>query len=148
MASAIFLFRISPEIVTPLRQLSLRGYGNRRFGVTAIVATELRQSSLRGYDNRRNETDKYRCSQTPWIAVFWWLKNDEFVHWQFAELTLKYNLIFERQSVSFEMEICLNSWGGKLKFPELGQAESRKYRVNYRVNIALLSWIFRELNTP
>ena len=65
MASAIFLFRISPEIVTPLRQLSLRGYGNRRFGVTAIVATELRQSSLQGYDNRRNETDKYRCSQTP-----------------------------------------------------------------------------------
>ena len=88
MASAIFLFRISPEIVTELRQsslrgydnrrygvtaivasglrqLSLRGYGNRRFGVTAIVATELRQSSLRGYDNRRNETDKYRCSQTP-----------------------------------------------------------------------------------
>ncbi|SUB93691.1 hypothetical protein [Prevotella nigrescens] len=53
MASAIFLFRISPEVVTPLRQLSLRGYGNRRFGVTAIVATELRQSSLRGYGNRR-----------------------------------------------------------------------------------------------
>ncbi len=65
MASAIFLFRISPEIVTPLRQLSLRGYDNRRYGVTAIVATGLRQSSLRGYDNRRNETDKYRCSQTP-----------------------------------------------------------------------------------
>ena len=53
MASAIFLFRISSEIVTPLRQLSLRGYGNRRFGVTAIVATGLRQSSLRGYGNRR-----------------------------------------------------------------------------------------------
>ena len=53
MASAIFLFRISPEIVTPLRQLSLRGYGNRRYGVTAIVASGLRQSSLRGYDNRR-----------------------------------------------------------------------------------------------
>ena len=53
MASAIFLFRISPEIVTPLRQLSLRGYGNRRFGVTTIVATGLRQSSLRGYGNRR-----------------------------------------------------------------------------------------------
>ncbi|EGQ17867.1 hypothetical protein HMPREF9419_0079 [Prevotella nigrescens ATCC 33563] len=33
--------------------MSLRGYGNRRFGVTAIVATELRQSSLRGYGNRR-----------------------------------------------------------------------------------------------
>ena len=53
MASAIFLFRISPEIVTELRQLSLRSYDNRRFGVTAIVATELRQSSLRGYGNRR-----------------------------------------------------------------------------------------------
>ncbi|EGQ17881.1 hypothetical protein HMPREF9419_0093 [Prevotella nigrescens ATCC 33563] len=39
------------------------------------------------------------------------MKNDEFVHWQFAELTIEYNLIFERQSVSFEMEICLNSWG-------------------------------------
>ena len=47
MASAIFLFRISPEIVTPLRQLSLRGYGNRRFGVTAIIASGLRQTPLR-----------------------------------------------------------------------------------------------------
>ncbi|WP_314789399.1 hypothetical protein [Prevotella nigrescens] len=53
MASAIFLFRISPEIVTPLRQSSLRGYDNRRYGVTAIVATGLCQSSLRGYGNRR-----------------------------------------------------------------------------------------------
>ena len=53
MASAIFLFRISPEIATPLRQLSLRGYDNRRFGVTAIVASGLRQSSLRSYGNRR-----------------------------------------------------------------------------------------------
>ncbi|WP_314788962.1 hypothetical protein [Prevotella nigrescens] len=35
--------------------MSLRGYGNRRFGVTAIVASGLRQSSLRGYDKRRNE---------------------------------------------------------------------------------------------
>ena len=40
MASAIFLFRISPEIVTELRQSSLRGYGNRRYGVTTIVATK------------------------------------------------------------------------------------------------------------
>ncbi|WP_314789072.1 hypothetical protein [Prevotella nigrescens] len=40
-------------IATGLRQSSLRGYGNRRYGVTAIVATELRQSSLRGYGNRR-----------------------------------------------------------------------------------------------
>ena len=53
MASAIFLFRISPEIVTELCQLSLRGYDNRRYRVTAIVASGLRQSSLRGYGNRR-----------------------------------------------------------------------------------------------
>ncbi|WP_257880420.1 hypothetical protein [Prevotella nigrescens] len=33
--------------------MSLRGYGNRRYGVTTIVATGLRQSSLRSYDNRR-----------------------------------------------------------------------------------------------
>ncbi|WP_455068658.1 hypothetical protein [Prevotella nigrescens] len=36
-------------IATELRQSSLRGYDNRRFGVTAIVASGLRQSSLRGY---------------------------------------------------------------------------------------------------
>ncbi|WP_315359551.1 hypothetical protein, partial [Prevotella nigrescens] len=40
-------------VATGLRQSSLRGYGNRRYGVTAIVASGLRQSSLRGYDNRR-----------------------------------------------------------------------------------------------
>ncbi|MBW4725788.1 hypothetical protein [Prevotella nigrescens] len=33
--------------------MSLRGYDNRRFGVTAIVASGLRQSSLRGYDKCR-----------------------------------------------------------------------------------------------
>ncbi|WP_314720812.1 hypothetical protein [Prevotella nigrescens] len=33
--------------------MSLRSYGNRRYGVTTIVATGLRQSSLRGYGNRR-----------------------------------------------------------------------------------------------
>jgi len=49
----IALFRTSPKIATGLRQLSLRSYGNRRYGVTAIVATELRQSSLRGYGNSR-----------------------------------------------------------------------------------------------
>ncbi|WP_311549370.1 hypothetical protein, partial [Prevotella nigrescens] len=38
---------------TELRQSSLRSYGNRRYGVTAIIATGLRQSSLRGYGNRR-----------------------------------------------------------------------------------------------
>ncbi|MEZ7762599.1 hypothetical protein O3689_05105 [Prevotella nigrescens] len=48
-------FRIPVKIATGLRQLSLRGYGSCRFGVTAIVASGLRQSSLRGYDKRRNE---------------------------------------------------------------------------------------------
>ena len=38
---------------TELLQVSLRGYDNRRFGVTAIVASGLRQSSLRGYDKCR-----------------------------------------------------------------------------------------------
>ncbi|WP_455085529.1 hypothetical protein [Prevotella nigrescens] len=33
--------------------MSLRGYGNRRFGVTAIVASGLRQMPLRGYDKTR-----------------------------------------------------------------------------------------------
>ncbi|QUB54407.1 hypothetical protein [Prevotella nigrescens] len=32
---------------------SQRSYGNRRFGVTAIVASGLRQTSLRGYDKHR-----------------------------------------------------------------------------------------------
>ncbi|MBW4726219.1 hypothetical protein [Prevotella nigrescens] len=44
---------------------SQRSYGNRRYGVTAIIATELRQSSLRSYGNRRYETDGYGCSPTP-----------------------------------------------------------------------------------
>ncbi|WP_315359467.1 hypothetical protein [Prevotella nigrescens] len=48
-------FRIPVKIVTELLQSSQRGYGNRRFGVTAIVATRLRQTSQRGYDKRRNE---------------------------------------------------------------------------------------------
>ena len=43
----------APIVASGLRQLSLRGYGNRRFGVTAIVASGLRQSSLRGYDKCR-----------------------------------------------------------------------------------------------
>jgi len=43
----IALFRTSPKIATGLRQLSLRSYGNRRYGVTAIVATGLRQIPLR-----------------------------------------------------------------------------------------------------
>ncbi|WP_455102737.1 hypothetical protein [Prevotella nigrescens] len=52
------------------RQLSLRGYGNRRYGVTAIVATGLRQSSLRSYDKRRYGTDRHGCSPTPQTTVF------------------------------------------------------------------------------
>ncbi|MBW4727055.1 hypothetical protein [Prevotella nigrescens] len=37
-------------VASGLRQSSLRGYGNRRFGVTTNVATRLRQTSQRGYD--------------------------------------------------------------------------------------------------
>ena len=46
MSPEIALFRITSETVTELLQLSLRGYGNYRFGVTAIVASGLRQTSL------------------------------------------------------------------------------------------------------
>jgi len=84
----IALFRTSPKIATGLRQLSLRSYGNRRYGVTAIVATGLRQQSLRGYDRCRYGTDRHGCSPAPRATVFWWLENDGLVHWQFAELTL------------------------------------------------------------
>ena len=44
---------VAPIVASGLRQLSLRGYGNRRFGVTANVASGLRQSSLRSYGKRR-----------------------------------------------------------------------------------------------
>ena len=44
---------VAPIVASGLRQSSLRGYGNCRFGVTAIAASGLRQTSLRGYDNRR-----------------------------------------------------------------------------------------------
>ena len=37
---------VATIVATELRQSSLRGYGNRRFGVTAIVATGLRQTSI------------------------------------------------------------------------------------------------------
>ncbi|QUB52699.1 hypothetical protein [Prevotella nigrescens] len=47
MSSEINLFRITSRTATELLQLSLRGYDNRRFGVTAIVASGLRQTSLR-----------------------------------------------------------------------------------------------------
>ncbi|QUB51732.1 hypothetical protein [Prevotella nigrescens] len=66
----ISLFRTSPKIATGLRQLSLRSYGNRRYGVTAIVATELRQQSLRGYDRCRYGTDRHGCSPAPQTTVF------------------------------------------------------------------------------
>ena len=44
---------MTARIVTELLQSSLRGYGNHRFGVTAIVASGLRQMPLRGYDKTR-----------------------------------------------------------------------------------------------
>ena len=44
---------MTARIATELLQSPLRGYGNCRFGVTAIVASGLRQSSLRGYDKTR-----------------------------------------------------------------------------------------------
>ncbi|MBF1445906.1 MAG: hypothetical protein HXN55_00755 [Prevotella nigrescens] len=66
----IALFRTSPKIATGLRQLSLRSYGNRRYGVTAIVATGLRQQSLRGYDRCRYGTDRHGCSPAPRATVF------------------------------------------------------------------------------
>ena len=44
---------MTARTATELLQSSLRGYDNRRFGVTAIVASGLRQSSLRGYGKCR-----------------------------------------------------------------------------------------------
>ena len=44
---------VAPIVASGLRQLSLRGYGNRRFGVTTNAASGLRQTSLRGYGKRR-----------------------------------------------------------------------------------------------
>ena len=38
---------VAPIVASGLRQSSLRGYDNCRFGVTAIAASGLRQSSLR-----------------------------------------------------------------------------------------------------
>ena len=57
MASAIFLFRISPEIVTPLRQLSLRGYGNRRYGVTTDAVTEQIDTAVLRHREQRYSDD-------------------------------------------------------------------------------------------
>ncbi|UAK28887.1 hypothetical protein [Prevotella nigrescens] len=55
MSLTRIVFSTAVKIASELRQSSLRGYGNRRFGVTAIVASGLRQSPLRGYD-------KHSCS--------------------------------------------------------------------------------------
>ena len=44
---------MTARTATELLQWSLRGYGNRRFGVTTIVASGLRQMPLRGYDKTR-----------------------------------------------------------------------------------------------
>ena len=38
---------VAPIVASGLRQSSLRGYGNRRFGVTTNAASGLRQTSLR-----------------------------------------------------------------------------------------------------
>ena len=46
---------MTARTATELLQLSLRGYGNRRFGVTTIAATGLRQMPLRS-------SDKHSCS--------------------------------------------------------------------------------------
>ena len=46
---------MTARTATELLQSSLRGYGNRRFGVTAIVASGLRQMPLRGYGKCRFE---------------------------------------------------------------------------------------------
>ena len=47
---------VAPIVASGLRQSSLRGYGNRRFGVTTNAASGLRQMPLRGYDKRRCRT--------------------------------------------------------------------------------------------
>ena len=44
---------MTARTATELLQLSLRGYGNCRFGVTATVASGLRHMPLRGYDKTR-----------------------------------------------------------------------------------------------
>ncbi|WP_279171532.1 hypothetical protein [Prevotella nigrescens] len=53
VSAAVDPFRTAVRIATELLQLSLRGYGDCRFGVTAVAASGLRQLPLRGYDKRR-----------------------------------------------------------------------------------------------
>ncbi|WP_314321954.1 hypothetical protein [Prevotella nigrescens] len=55
MSLTRIVFSTAVKIASGLRQSSLRGYGNHRFGVTAIVASGLRQSPLRGYGKCRYE---------------------------------------------------------------------------------------------
>ena len=43
---------VAAIVASGLRQSSLRGYDNRRFGVTTNAASGLRQMPLRGYDKR------------------------------------------------------------------------------------------------
>ncbi|WP_155805190.1 hypothetical protein [Prevotella nigrescens] len=52
VSAAVDPFRTAVRIATELLQLSLRGYDDCRFGVTAVAASGLRQTSLRGYDKR------------------------------------------------------------------------------------------------
>ncbi|QUB54488.1 hypothetical protein [Prevotella nigrescens] len=53
MSAAIDPFRTAVRIATELLRLSLRGYDDCRFGVTAVVASGLRRLPLRGYDKHR-----------------------------------------------------------------------------------------------
>ncbi|MBF1447297.1 MAG: hypothetical protein HXN55_07960 [Prevotella nigrescens] len=53
MSAAVGSFRTAVRIATELLQLSLRGYDDCRFGVTAVAVSGLRRLSLRGYDKRR-----------------------------------------------------------------------------------------------
>ncbi|QUB52690.1 hypothetical protein [Prevotella nigrescens] len=55
MSLTRIVFSTAVKIASGLRQSSLRGYGNRRFGVTTIAASGLRQMPLRS-------SDKHSCS--------------------------------------------------------------------------------------
>ncbi|WP_455068869.1 hypothetical protein [Prevotella nigrescens] len=53
MSAAVDPFRTAVRIATELLLLSLRGYDDCRFGVTAVAASGLRRLPLRGYDSCR-----------------------------------------------------------------------------------------------
>ncbi|WP_155805121.1 hypothetical protein [Prevotella nigrescens] len=55
MSLTRIIFSTAVKIASGLRQSSLRGYDNHRFGVTAIIASGLRQMPLRS-------SDKHSCS--------------------------------------------------------------------------------------